>query len=52
MVNPNRLRKKVTKEESKDLLDKAQDIIKKDILGEKFKGDKLLKKKDKKGTKG
>ena len=49
MVNPNRLIK-ITKAESKDLLDKAQDIIKKDILGDKFQGDKLLKK-DKKGTK-
>ena len=43
MVNPNRLIK-ITKAESKDLLDKAQDIIKKDILGDKFQGDKLLKK--------
>jgi hypothetical protein len=43
MVNPNRLIK-ITKAESKDLLDKAQDIIKKDILGENFQGDKLLKK--------
>ena len=43
MVNPNRLIK-ITKAESKDLLDKAQDIIKKDILGPKFKRDKLLKK--------
>ena len=38
MVNPNRLIK-ITKAESKDLLDKAQDIIKKDILGDKFQGD-------------
>ena len=51
MVNPNRLIK-ITKAESKDLLDKAQDIIKKDILGDKFKGDKLLKKDpNKKSTK-
>ena len=42
MVNPNRLIK-ITKAESKDFLDKAQDIIKKDILGPKFKGDKLLR---------
>ena len=43
MVNPNRLIK-ITKAESKDLLDKAQNIIDKDILGPNFKRDKLLKK--------
>ena len=43
MVNPNRL-VKITKGEAKDLLDKAQNIIEKDILGPNFKRDKLLKK--------
>ena len=47
MVNPNRLIK-ITKAESKDLLDKAQNIIDKDILGPNFKRDKLLKKDKKK----
>ena len=52
MVNLRTITQKVTKEEAKDLLDKAQDIIKKDVLGDKFQGDKLLKKdKNKKGTK-
>ena len=51
MVNPNRLIK-ITKAESKDLLDKAQNIIESNILGDKFKGDKLLKNdKNKKSTK-
>ena len=38
----------MTKEEAKDLLDKAQDIINKDILGPKFKREKLLSTKEKK----
>ena len=50
MVNLRTITSKVTKDEAKDILDKAQDIIKKDILGDKFQGDKLIKK-DKKGTK-
>jgi len=50
MVNIRTITSKMTKSESKDLLDKAQNIIDKNILGDNFKRDKLLKK-DKKGTK-
>jgi len=42
MVNLRTITQKVTKEEAKDLLDKAQDIINKDILGPNFKREKLL----------
>ena len=42
MVNLRTITSKVTKEEAKDLLDKAQDIINKDILGPNFKREKLL----------
>ena len=48
MVNPRTDYSKITKEEAKDLLDKAQDIINKDILGPKFKREKLLSKRYKK----
>ena len=46
MVNLRTITQKVTKEEAKDLLDKAQDIINKDILGPKFKREKLLSTKE------
>ena len=52
MVNLRTITQKVTKEEAKDLLDKAQKIIKSDVLGDKFQGDKYLKKdKSQKSTK-
>ena len=46
MVNLRTITQKVTKDEAKDLLDKAQDIINKDILGPNFKREKLLSTKD------
>ena len=46
MANLRTITQKVTKEEAKDLLDKAQDIINKDILGPNFKREKLLSTKD------
>ena len=46
MANLRTITSKVTKEEAKDLLDKAQDIINKDILGPNFKREKLLSTKD------
>ena len=52
MVNLRAIGSKFTKNEAKDLLDKAQKIIKSDVLGDKFQGDKLLKKdKSQKSTK-
>ena len=50
MANLRTIIQKVTKEEGKDLLDKAQDIINKDILGPNFKKEKLLSR-DKSKTK-
>ena len=47
MVNPRLITSKLTKAESKDLLDKAQGFIDRNIKGEKFKRDELLKKKSK-----
>ena len=43
MVNPRLITSKLTKAESKDLLDKAQGFIDRNIKGEKFKRDELLK---------
>ena len=42
VVNLRTITSKVTKDEAKDILDKAQDIINKDILGPNFKREKLL----------
>ena len=44
MVNLRAIGQKFTKSEAKDLLDKAQNIIEKDVLGPNFKREKLLKK--------
>ena len=44
MVNIRAIGQKFTKSEAKDLLDKAQNIIEKDVLGPNFKREKLLKK--------
>ena len=42
MVNLRAIGQKFTKSEAKDLLDKAQNIIEKDVLGPNFKREKLL----------